>query len=47
MAWRATGAFGGPDCENIELRVKGESTGDWGSWRDIVSPGLPSLSNSS
>ncbi|KAJ9101912.1 hypothetical protein QFC19_004993 [Naganishia cerealis] len=40
MEWRATGAFGGPECENIELRVKGEVNGDWGSWQQIMTPGL-------
>lgn len=36
MSWRATGAFGGPDCENIEIRVKGQTAGEWGSWQDVV-----------
>jgi len=32
--WRNTGAFGGPACENVELRKVGDEK--WGSWADIV-----------
>ncbi|WVR07987.1 hypothetical protein IAU60_005030 [Kwoniella sp. DSM 27419] len=36
--WRNTGFFGGPACENVELRSLGDdgSNGPWGSWADIV-----------
>ncbi|WWC73618.1 uncharacterized protein I206_107590 [Kwoniella pini CBS 10737] len=36
--WRNTGFFGGPACENVELRLMGteNQNGPWGSWADIV-----------
>ncbi|WWC95439.1 hypothetical protein V866_002302 [Kwoniella sp. B9012] len=34
--WRNTGFFGGPACENVELRLAGDQPGPWGSWPDIV-----------
>ncbi|WVQ74313.1 hypothetical protein IAR50_003911 [Cryptococcus sp. DSM 104548] len=36
--WKATGFFGGPACENVELRVVGEDgvPGPWGSWAEVV-----------
>jgi len=34
--WRKSGFFGGPACENVELRVAGDETASWGSWADIV-----------
>lgn len=38
QAWRGTGFFGSPACENIEVRAleEGGSPSDWGSWADIV-----------
>ncbi|EIW71409.1 hypothetical protein TREMEDRAFT_67751 [Tremella mesenterica DSM 1558] len=32
--WRGTGFFGGPECENVELRQMG--TEKWGTWSEIV-----------
>ncbi|TYJ57957.1 hypothetical protein B9479_001313 [Cryptococcus floricola] len=36
--WKATGFFGGPNCENVELRVVGQdgAPGPWGSWAEII-----------
>ncbi|WWC65913.1 uncharacterized protein I303_108535 [Kwoniella dejecticola CBS 10117] len=35
--WRNTGFFGGPACENVELRLAGsEEGGSWGTWADVV-----------
>ncbi|WWC92881.1 uncharacterized protein L201_007843 [Kwoniella dendrophila CBS 6074] len=34
--WRNTGFFGGPTCENVELRLAGIETGNWGTWADVV-----------
>ncbi|WRT69780.1 uncharacterized protein IL334_006771 [Kwoniella shivajii] len=34
--WRNTGFFGGPACENVELRLAGNDSGSWGSWDNIV-----------
>ncbi|WVW86847.1 hypothetical protein I302_108902 [Kwoniella bestiolae CBS 10118] len=34
--WRSTGFFGGPACENVEVRLTGDQPGPWGSWLDIV-----------
>ncbi|KAI9638811.1 putative SMC2orf [Dioszegia hungarica] len=38
--WRNTGFFGGPACENVELRVvkPDGSAGGWGSWESVVTP---------
>ena len=34
--WRNTGFFGGPACENVELRTAGADPGPWGSWEAVV-----------
>ena len=37
--WRGTGFFGGPSCENVELRNapgQGEEGSIWGTWADVV-----------
>lgn len=34
--WRNTGFFGGPACENVELRLAGPEPGSWGSWEGVV-----------
>ena len=37
--WRGTGFFGGPACENVELRKApeaGEEATAWGAWSTVV-----------
>ncbi|WVF68535.1 hypothetical protein IAT40_003303 [Kwoniella sp. CBS 6097] len=36
--WRNTGSFGGPACENVELRLAGDGSdgSSWGSWDAVV-----------
>ncbi len=36
MQWRQSGAFGGPDCTNVELRRAGPTPGAWGTWKEAV-----------
>jgi len=36
MSWRQSGALGGPDCMNVELRLAGPQPGPWGSWKEVV-----------